>query len=94
MVVGVGIGGTMDQAAYLSKRALMRNITVRNEHPDYANLENELLEMINKTGIGPQLGGTTSALAVNIEWGPTHIAGLPVAVTICCHACRHAVRVL
>lgn len=94
MVVGVGIGGTMDQAAYLSKRALMRNITVRNAHPDYANLENELLEMINKTGIGPQLGGTTSALAVNIEWGPTHIAGLPVAVTICCHACRHAVRVL
>lgn len=94
MVVGVGIGGTMDQAAYLSKCALMRNITVRNEHPDYANLENELLEMINKTGIGPQLGGTTSALAVNIEWGPTHIAGLPVAVTICCHACRHAVRVL
>ena len=94
VVFGVGIGGTMDQAAYLSKRALMRNITVRNEHPDYANLENELLEMINKTGIGPQLGGTTSALAVNIEWGPTHIAGLPVAVTICCHACRHAVRVL
>ena len=78
MVVGVGIGGTMDQAAYLSKRAL----------------EGELLEMINKTGIGPQLGGTTSALAVNIEWGPTHIAGLPVAVTICCHAMRHSERVL
>ena len=50
--------------------------------------------MINKTGIGPQLGGTTSALAVNIEWGPTHIAGLPVAVTICCHACRHSVRTM
>ena len=94
MVVGVGIGGTMDQAAYLSKRALMRPTNVRNAHPDYANLEGELLEMINKTGIGPQLGGTTSALAVNIEWGPTHIAGLPVAVTICCHAMRHSERVL
>lgn len=94
MVVGVGIGGTMDQAAYLSKRALMRPTNVRNEHPDYAKLEGELLEMINKTGIGPQLGGTTSALAVNIEWGPTHIAGLPVAVTICCHAMRHSERVL
>ena len=94
MVVGVGIGGTMDQAAYLSKRALMRHITERNAHPEYAKLEGELLEMINKTGIGPQLGGTTSALAVNIEWGPTHIAGLPVAVTICCHACRHSVRTM
>ena len=92
MVVGIGIGGTMDQAAFLSKRALMRPTNVRNAHPDYANLEGELLEMINKTGIGPQLGGTTSALAVNIEWGPTHIAGLPVAVTICCHAMRHAER--
>ena len=86
MVVGIGIGGTMDQAAF------MRPTNVRNAHPDYANLEGELLEMINKTGIGPQLGGTTSALAVNIEWGPTHIAGLPVAVTICCHAMRHAER--
>ena len=92
MVVGIGIGGTMDQAAFLSKRALMRPTNVRNAHPDYANLEGELLEMINKTGIGPQLGGTTSALAVNIEWGPTHIAGLPVAVTICWHAMRHAER--
>ncbi|MDD3115357.1 MAG: fumarate hydratase [Anaerovibrio sp.] len=94
MVVGVGIGGTMDQAAYLSKRALMRPTNVRNAHPDYANLEGELLELINKTGIGPQLGGTTSALAVNVEWGPTHIAGLPVAVTICCHAMRHSERTL
>ena len=57
-------------------------------------LEDDLLELINETGIGPQLGGTTSCLGVNIEWGPTHIAGLPVAVTICCHACRHAKRVL
>ena len=94
MVVGVGIGGTMDQAAYLSKHALLRPTNVRNEHPDYAKLEGELLTLINKTGIGPQLGGTTSALAVNIEWGATHIAGLPVAVTICCHAMRHSERVL
>ena len=62
--------------------------------PEYAKLEDELLELINETGIGPQLGGTTSCIGVNIEWGPTHIAGLPVAVTICCHACRHAQRVL
>lgn len=94
MVVGVGIGGTMDQAAFLSKKALLRSIDTRNEHPKYAELEGELLTLINKTGIGPQLGGTTSALAVNIEWGATHIAGLPVAVTICCHAMRHAKRVL
>ena len=93
-VVGVGIGGTMDQAALLSKKALMRPIDQRHAMPEYAQLENELLEMINKTGIGPQLGGTTTALAVNIEWGATHIAGLPVAVTICCHALRHAHRVL
>lgn len=62
--------------------------------PEYAKLEEELLEMINKTGIGPQLGGTTTALAVNIEWAATHIAGLPVAVTICCHASRHAEEIL
>lgn len=94
MVVGVGIGGTMDKAALLSKEALIRPINVRNAHPDYAKLEEELLELINKTGIGPQLGGTTTALAVNIEWYATHIAGLPVAVTICCHALRHADVVL
>ena len=94
MVVGVGIGGTMDRAALLSKKALTRSIDQRNPMPEYAKLEGELLELINQTGIGPQLGGTTSALAVNIEWGPTHIAGLPVAVTICCHAMRHAHRVL
>ncbi|MGL5270476.1 MAG: fumarate hydratase [Selenomonadaceae bacterium] len=94
MVVGVGIGGTMDRAAVLSKQALLRHTNVRNAHPQYAQLEEELLEMINKTGIGPQLGGTTTALAVNIEWGATHIAGLPVAVTICCHAMRHADRTL
>ena len=94
MVIGVGVGGTMDRAAYLSKRALLRPTNVRNEDPRYAKLEEDLLTLINKTGIGPQLGGTTSALAVNVEWGPTHIAGLPVAVTICCHAMRHAERVL
>ncbi len=94
MVVGIGIGGTMDRAALLSKKALTRSIDERNPMPEYAKLEEELLEMINSTGIGPQLGGTTSALAVNIEWGATHIAGLPVAVTICCHAMRHAHRVL
>ena len=90
MVVGVGIGGTMDRAAVLSKLALLRPTNVRNAHPEYAKLEKEILDLINQTGIGPQLGGTTSALAVNIEWAPTHIAGLPVAVTICCHATRHA----
>ena len=93
-VVGIGIGGTMDRAALLSKKALTRPINQRHPMPEYAKLEEELLEMINKTGIGPQLGGTTTALAVNIEWGATHIAGLPVAVTICCHALRHAHRVL
>ncbi len=94
MVVGIGIGGTMDRAALMSKKALTRSIDQRNPMPEYAKLEEELLELINQTGIGPQLGGTTSALAVNIEWGPTHIAGLPVAVTICCHAMRHAHREL
>jgi fumarate hydratase subunit alpha len=94
MVVGVGIGGTMDRAALLSKLALTRSVDERNPMPEYAKLEGELLELINQTGIGPQLGGTTSALAVNVEWGPTHIAGLPVAVTICCHAMRHKQRVL
>mgnify|MGYP002658186131 FL=1 len=94
MVVGIGIGGTMDRAAVMSKIALTRSIDSHNPMPEYAKLEDDLLELINETGIGPQLGGTTSCLGVNIEWGPTHIAGLPVAVTICCHACRHAKRVL
>ena len=93
MVVGVGIGGTMDKAAVLSKKALTRDITVRNANPYYAELEKKLLERINLLGIGPQgMGGTTTALAVNIETFPTHIAGLPVAVNINCHATRHAVR--
>ncbi len=90
VVIGVGIGGTMEKAAILSKKALLRDIRQRNAHPAYAKLEEELLELVNKTGIGPQLGGTTTALAVNVEWYPTHIAGLPVAVNISCHATRHA----
>lgn len=95
MVVGVGIGGTMDKAAVLSKKALTRNIEIRNENPFYAELERTLLERINKLGIGPQgMGGTTTALNVNIETYPTHIAGLPVAVNINCHATRHAVSVI
>lgn len=94
MVLGIGIGGTMDRAAVLSKKALLRPLNQRNAHPEYAKLEDDILQMVNETGIGPQLGGSTSCLAVNIEWGPTHIAGLPVAVTICCHACRHSARVL
>ena len=93
MVVGVGIGGTMDKAAVLSKKALTRDIDVRNEKPYYAELEEMLLERINLLAIGPQgMGGTTTALAVNIETYPTHIAGLPVAVNINCHVARHAVR--
>lgn len=95
MVVGVGIGGTMDKAAVLSKKALTRDIEIRNENPFYAELERTLLERINKLGIGPQgMGGTTTALSVNIETYPTHIAGLPAAVNINCHATRHAVVVI
>lgn len=95
MVVGVGIGGTMDKAAVLSKKALTRDIEIRNENPFYAELERTLLERINKLGIGPQgMGGTTTALSVNIETYPTHIAGLPTAVNINCHATRHAVSVI
>lgn len=95
MVVGVGIGGTMDKAAVLSKKALTRDITVRNSNPYYEELEKKLLEKVNKLGIGPQgMGGTTTALAVNVETYPTHIAGLPVAVNINCHATRHSVKVI
>ena len=93
-VIGVGIGGTMDKACLYSKVALTRSVDSHNPMPEYAKLEDELLDLINQTGIGPQLGGSTTCLGVNIEWGPTHIAGLPVAVTICCHACRHKTRTL
>ena len=95
IVVGVGIGGTFDKAAYLAKKALMRSVDVRNEKPFYAQLEQELLEEINALGIGPQgFDGKTTALAVNIEQYPTHIAGLPVAVNINCHVTRHKTEVL
>ena len=95
IVVGVGIGGTFDKAAYLAKKALMRSVDMRNEKPFYARLEQELLEEINALGIGPQgFGGKTTALAVNIEEYPTHIAGLPVAVNINCHVTRHKTEVL
>ena len=95
IVVGVGIGGTFDKAALLAKKALMRSTDVRNPKPFYAALEQELLEAINALGIGPQgFGGKTTALAVNIEEAPTHIAGLPVAVNINCHVTRHKTEVL
>lgn len=90
IVVGVGIGGTFDKAAGLAKRALMRPLTKPNANPFYADLEAELLEKVNALGIGPQgYGGQTTAIAVAIEYYPTHIAGLPVAVNINCHATRH-----
>ena len=95
IVVGVGIGGTFDKAAFLAKKALMRSVDTRNEKPFYANLEKQLLDEINALGIGPQgFGGRTTALAVNIEEYPTHIAGLPVAVNINCHVTRHKTEVL
>ncbi len=91
IVVGVGIGGTFERAAQLAKQATFRAIDTHNEDERYANLEDELLEEINKMGFGPAgLGGNTTALGVNIETSPTHIAGMPVAVNICCHAARHA----
>lgn len=91
MVVGVGIGGDFEQCALLSKMALCRNTNIPNNNEYYRNLEKELLEKINQLNIGPQgFGGNTTALAVNIETAPTHIAGLPVAVNIGCHVTRHA----
>ena len=95
IVVGVGIGGTFDKAAYLAKKALLRPVDVHNNDAFYANLEKELLDEINNLGIGPQgFGGRTTALAVNIEQYPTHIAGLPVAVNINCHVTRHQTEVI
>ncbi len=95
IVVGVGIGGTFDKAAYLAKKALLRPVNERNDDAFYAKLEEELLSEINALGIGPQgFGGRTTALAVNIEQYPTHIAGLPVAVNINCHVTRHKTEVL
>ncbi|MBE5864498.1 MAG: fumarate hydratase [Lachnospiraceae bacterium] len=93
MVVGVGIGGTFEKCAILAKQALTRPLDQRSEIPWVRELEEEMLERINRTGIGPGgLGGSTTAMAVNVNTYPTHIAGLPVAINICCHVNRHAVR--
>ncbi len=95
MVVGVGIGGTFEKAAILAKQALTRNVQEHSAIHYVKELEKEMLEKINQLGIGPGgLGGKTTALAVNVNTYPTHIAGLPVAVNICCHVNRHAVRVI
>ncbi len=95
MVVGVGIGGTFEKCALMAKKALTRPIGEHSDIPYVRELEEEMLTQINKTGIGPGgLGGNTTALAVNINTYPTHIAGLPVGVNICCHVNRHAVRVI
>ncbi len=93
MVIGVGIGGTFEKCALLAKKALTRNVEEESPVPYVRELEKEMLEKINKLGIGPGgLGGTQTALAINIETYPTHIAGLPVAVNMCCHVNRHAHR--
>jgi fumarate hydratase subunit alpha len=95
IVVGVGIGGTFEYAAYLAKRALIREFDEKNPDPRYAALEEKILKAVNETGIGPQgFGGDTTALRVFIEQHPTHIAGLPVAVNINCHVCRHAETII
>ena len=95
MVVGVGVGGTFEKCAILAKKALTRPVDERSDIPYVAEMEKELLEKINKLGIGPGgLGGRTTALAVNIETYPTHIAGLPVGINICCHVNRHAHRMI
>lgn len=93
VVVGVGIGGTFEKAALMAKQALTRKLGDKSPDAGIAKLEGELLEEINKTGVGPQgLGGSTTALAVHVNHFPTHIAGMPVAVNICCHAYRHGVK--
>ncbi len=95
VIVGVGVGGTLEKAAQIAKMATIRRMGERNPDPRYAALEEELLAALNGTGIGPAgLGGSTTALAVNIEWYPTHIAGMPVAVNILCHAARHAEAII
>ncbi len=95
VVVGVGIGGTFDKAALLAKKALLRPLDSSHEDPYYGELEKEMLEKINELGIGPQgFGGKTTALGVNIETMPTHIAGMPIAVNINCHVTRHKTEVI
>ena len=94
-IVGVGIGGTADKALVIAKKALFRKIGEHHQDERYAQMEKEILEQINNLGIGPAgLGGRTTVLAVNIEYTPTHIAGMPVAVNVCCHAARHAEGIL
>lgn len=95
MVVGVGVGGTFEKCAVMAKKALTRPVNQRSEIPYVKDLEEEMLCRINRSGIGPGgLGGSMTALAVNINTYPTHIAGLPVAINICCHVNRHSVRVV
>ena len=95
MVVGVGIGGTFDKAALLAKKALMRPVDTSNSDPYYADLEKEMLQKINELGIGPQgFGGRTTAIGLNIETMPTHIAGMPCAINISCHVTRHKTEVI
>lgn len=95
MVIGVGIGGNFEQCAYLAKKALCRDVAIRNQKSLYADLEGKMLDKINRLGIGPQgFGGKITALCVNIEEAPTHIAGLPVAVNIGCHVTRHASQII
>ena len=95
MVVGVGIGGTFDKAALLAKKALMRPIDSSHPDPFYADLEKEMLDKINELGIGPQgFGGKTTAIGLNIETLPTHIAGMPCAININCHVTRHKTEVI
>ena len=95
MTVGVGVGGTFEKCALMAKHALTRKVGEHSPHEHIARMEEEVLAEINKLGIGPAgLGGTTTAFAVNIETYPTHIAGLPVAINICCHANRHLHRVI
>ncbi len=95
IVIGIGIGGDFEYAAFLAKKALTRNTTISNTDIRYASLEKEILDAVNKTGIGPQgFGGNTTCLAVNIEYFPTHIAGLPCAINIGCHVTRHAEAVI
>ena len=95
MVVGVGIGGDFEKCAIMAKQALTRNVNEHSDIPYVKELEEEMLEKVNKLGIGPGgLGGTTTVLAVNINTYPTHIAGLPVAVNICCHVDRHMTEIL
>ena len=95
IVLGVGIGGTMEKAALLAKKSLIREVGTPNSDPEIAKLEEELLTLVNETGVGPQgLGGIVTALAVHVDTYPTHIAGLPVAVNVQCHAARHKEAVL